>query len=172
MRVWWRYHRVAPGETLATLARTYHTPAASITEANGLTGDEIGPDAKLIIPISAGKIVAGETGDLYSKHPVRYRTRRGDTVASVAQNFGVPADKVRTWNHIHGNTLHSGRTVRIYLPLVAGREKEAWTGGTTSKHHRRHHTQTIARKRKTTPKGQNRSSDTALASNSRTTQTR
>jgi membrane-bound lytic murein transglycosylase D len=131
MRVWWRYHRVAPGETLASLARTYHTPAASITEANALTGDEIQPDAKLIIPISIGKLVAGETGDLYSKHPVRYRTRRGDTVISVAQNFGVPPDKVRTWNHIRGNTLHAGRSVRIYLPLVAGREQAAWTGGNT-----------------------------------------
>ena len=34
--------------------------------------------------------------------------------------------------------LNRERTVRIYLPLVAGRESEAWTGGSTSKHHRRH----------------------------------
>jgi len=149
MRVWWRYHRVAPGETLAGLSRTYRTPAASIVEANGLASDSVEPDAKLIIPIAEGKVVAGETGDLYSKHAVRYRTRRGDTVASVAQNFGVPADKVRSWNHLRGNTLHAGRTVRIYLPLVAGRESEARTGGTTSKHHRRH-AQTAVRSAKKT----------------------
>jgi len=138
VRVWWRYHRVGAGETMASLSRTYRTPVASIVEANGLASDEVEPDAKLIIPIAEGKVVAGETGDLYSKHAVRYRTRRGDTVASVAQNFGVPADKVRYWNHLRGNTLHSGRTVRIYLPLVAGRESDAWTGGSTAKHHRRH----------------------------------
>jgi membrane-bound lytic murein transglycosylase D len=148
MRVWWRYHRLAPGETLASLSRTYRTPVASIVEANGLGSDEVEPDAKLIIPIAEGKVVAGETGDLYSKHAVRYRTRRGDTVASVAQNFGVPADKVRSWNHLRGNTLHSGRTVRIYLPLVAGRESEAWTGGSMAKHHRRH-AQTAKSKTKT-----------------------
>ena len=140
MRVWWRYHRVAPGETLASLAHSYHTPAASITEANGLASNEVEPDAKLIIPISAGQVVAGETGDLYSKHAVRYRTRRGDTVASVAQNFGVPPEKVRSWNHLRGNTLHAGRTVRIYLPMVAGRENDAWTGGSPSKRHRTHKT--------------------------------
>jgi membrane-bound lytic murein transglycosylase D len=122
---------------MASLSRTYRTPVASIVEANGLATDEVEPDAKLIIPIEEGKVVAGETGDLYSKHAVRYRTRRGDTVASVAQNFGVPADKVRSWNHLRGNTLHSGRTVRIYLPLVAGRESEAWTGGSSPKRNRR-----------------------------------
>ena len=128
MRVWWRYHRVAPGETLATLARTFHTPADSIAEANDLPEGDLLPDTKLIIPIAAGKVVAGETGDLYSKHPVRYRTRRGDTVNSVAQNFGVPPDKVRSWNRIHGNSLRAGRTLHVYLPLTAGRE-QAWTGG-------------------------------------------
>lgn len=128
MRVWWRYHRVAPGETLATLARTFHTPADSIAEANDLPEGDLLPDTKLIIPIAAGKVVAGETGDLYSKRPVRYRTRRGDTVNSVAQNFGVPPDKVRSWNRIHGNSLRAGRTLHVYLPLTAGRE-QAWTGG-------------------------------------------
>lgn len=168
VRVWWRYHRVAPGETLASLSRTYRTPAASIVEANGLASDSVEPDAKLIIPIAEGKVVAGETGDLYSKHAVRYRTRRGDTVASVAQNFGVPADKVRSWNHLRGNTLHAGRTVRIYLPLVAGRESEAWTDGTSSKHHGRH-AQTAARsakktKTKSVAKNPHPTSDPSLAS--------
>ena len=171
MRVWWRYHRVAPGETLASLSRTYRTPVASIVEANGLASDvasgDVEPDAKLIIPISTGQVVAGETGDLYSKHAVRYRTRRGDTIASVAQNFGVPVDKVRTWNHLRGNTLHKGRTLSIYLPLVAGREKDAWTGGTTSKHHRRKAT---TRKAKAAPKARPAPAAASLASESRASQ--
>ena len=29
MRVWWRYHKVAPGDTLASIARTYRTTPAS-----------------------------------------------------------------------------------------------------------------------------------------------
>jgi len=155
---------------MASLSRTYRTPVASIVEANGLASDEVEPDAKLIIPIAEGKVVAGETGDLYSKHAVRYRTRRGDTVASVAQNFGVPADKVRYWNHLRGNTLHSGRTVRIYLPLVAGRESDAWTGGSTSKHRRRHaltpKTKTAKGNTKSRPvaKGSRMASDPSLAS--------
>ena len=135
MRIWWRYHRVAAGETLASLARTFRTPADSIAEANNLPEGDLQPDTKLIIPIAAGKLVAGETGDVYSKNAVRYRTRRGDTVISVAQNFGVPPEKVRSWNRIHGNSLRAGRTLRVYLPLTAGRE-QAWSGG--SRHSHRH----------------------------------
>jgi membrane-bound lytic murein transglycosylase D len=36
MRLWWRYHTVHSGDTLATLARTYHVTAKSIAEANHL----------------------------------------------------------------------------------------------------------------------------------------
>jgi len=134
MRVWWRYHRVVAGETLASLGRTFRTSADSIAEANDLPEGELQPETKLIIPIAAGKIVAGETGDLYSKHAVRYRTRRGDTVISVAQNFGVPPEKVRSWNRIHGNSLRAGRTIHVYLPLTAGHE-QAWTGGSSKRSH-------------------------------------
>ncbi len=168
MRVWWRYHRVAPGETLASLSRTYRTPAASIAEANALPGDEIQPDAKLIIPIAAGKVVVGETGDLYSKHAVRYRARRGDTIISVAQNFGVPPEKVRAWNHIRGNSLRSGRTVRIYLPLVAGRE-ESIGAKTASKHRRTGRVQQAAGKGKVLHKVRRGETLSSIASDYHTT---
>ena len=35
-RVWWRYHKVQGGETLASIARTYHTTPRAIAEANDL----------------------------------------------------------------------------------------------------------------------------------------
>ena len=44
MRTWWRYHTVHPGDTLASLARNYHTTAKSISEANHLEGTELEAD--------------------------------------------------------------------------------------------------------------------------------
>ena len=38
MRVWWRYHEVAEGDTLASIARTYRTSAAAIEKENHLHG--------------------------------------------------------------------------------------------------------------------------------------
>src|SRR5882762_10055615 len=58
-RVWWRYHKVQGGETLASIARTYHTTPKSIAEANNLDGgpsyDALSPETRLIIPIAPGK---------------------------------------------------------------------------------------------------------------------
>ncbi|HTT25291.1 MAG TPA: transglycosylase SLT domain-containing protein, partial [Candidatus Sulfotelmatobacter sp.] len=48
-RLWWRYHTVHSGETIMALARTYHTTAKQIEEANHLDGPELESDAKLII---------------------------------------------------------------------------------------------------------------------------
>ena len=63
MRVWWRYHEVAEGDTLASIARTYRTSPAAIEKENHLAaGDELKPDSKLIIPIPPGKHAATEDG--------------------------------------------------------------------------------------------------------------
>src|SRR3981189_2369895 len=55
-RVWWRYHKVQGGETLASIARTYHTTPRAISEANdlesGANSEALSPEARLIIPIA------------------------------------------------------------------------------------------------------------------------
>ncbi len=56
MRVWWRYHEVAEGDTLASIARTYRTSPAAIEKENHLQdADELKADSKLIIPDPAGQ---------------------------------------------------------------------------------------------------------------------
>src|SRR5437868_13482893 len=51
MRVWWRYHNVQAGDTLASIARTYRSTPKAIAEANNLeNGQELTADSKLTIP--------------------------------------------------------------------------------------------------------------------------
>lgn len=116
MRVWWRYHKVAAGETLERVARAYHTTANAIAQANGLEGEGLEPNSKLIIPMAPGKHAPGEDGDRYSARIVRYRVRKGDTVASVADDFGVRSELLRKWNHLSSNRLRPGRVLRVHLP--------------------------------------------------------
>jgi membrane-bound lytic murein transglycosylase D len=40
-------------------------------------------------------------------------------VASVADDFEVPVDKVRKWNHLRGSELTPGRTLTIYKPTTS-----------------------------------------------------
>ena len=106
MRTWWRYHQVEYGDSLASISRKYHTSPSSIAEANNLAGEEVKVGTKLIIPIAPGK-VSGETIS-YSRHATHYKVRKGDTLYSVADDFEVPAEKLRKWNHLRGDDPRSG----------------------------------------------------------------
>jgi len=114
-RVWWRYHKVASGETLSAVARKYHTTSHAIAEVNNLDGDELIADSKLIIPVPGHKLDPASIR--YSRHATRYRVRRGDTILSIADDFGVPPEKLRRWNHLRGNSLRAGRRISIYKPI-------------------------------------------------------
>jgi membrane-bound lytic murein transglycosylase D len=120
-RVWWRYHKVQAGETLAAIARTYHTTPRAIAEANelgiGSGNDALVPEARLIIPIAPGKQTDTST---YARTTTRYKVRRGDTVESVAENFGVSEKMIRGWNHLKGSSLAGRKILYIHLPLTPG----------------------------------------------------
>jgi membrane-bound lytic murein transglycosylase D len=119
MRVWWRYHEVAEGDTVASIARTYRTTPSAIEKENHLAaGDELKPDSKLIVPIPPGKHAATEDGATYARHTTRYKVRRGDTVQTVADNFSLPPTMIRRWNHLRGDSLRGRRIVYVHLPVT------------------------------------------------------
>jgi membrane-bound lytic murein transglycosylase D len=135
MRVWWRYHKVQPGDTLASVARTYRSTPKAIAEANNLEeGANLTPDSKLTIPIAPGKRAITEEAT-YARHATRYRVRKGDTVKSVADNFGVPPAMVRRWNHLKGDSLRGRSVVYVHLPVSPGAgQSEVVAVASKSKH--------------------------------------
>jgi membrane-bound lytic murein transglycosylase D len=133
-RVWWRYHKVQAGETLASIARTYRTEPKSIAQANGLDDLTLAPESRLIIPIAPGKQTDSTT---YSRVITRYKIRKGDTVESIAQNFGVSAKMIRSWNRLKGESLAGRKTLLVHLPVTPGaretRETKVASKRTSSK---------------------------------------
>jgi membrane-bound lytic murein transglycosylase D len=151
-RVWWRYHKVQGSETLASIARTYHTTPKAIAEANDLSvasnSDEIAPEARLIIPIAAGKQT--DTSN-YARATTRYKIRKGDTVESVAENFGVSAKMIRGWNHIKGSSLAGRRTLYLHLPVTRGVSETQLASKHSTRAKHRAGTQTATSKSTSTP---------------------
>ena len=122
MRLWWRYHKVQPGETLATIARTYRVTANSITGENQLEGNELEADVWLIIPVPPSKYAVSDTMT-YSRRITRYKVHMGDTVETVAENLGVPAQMVRRWNGLrNGDSLRGRKVLAVHLPVTPGSE--------------------------------------------------
>jgi membrane-bound lytic murein transglycosylase D len=136
-RVWWRYHKVQGGETLASIARTYHTTPRAIAEANdlesGANSEALSPEARLIIPIAPGKQIDTST---YAHATTHYKIRKGDTVESVAENFGVSARMLRVWNHLKGSSLAGRRILYLHLPVTrSASETQVASKRSTGSHH-------------------------------------
>jgi membrane-bound lytic murein transglycosylase D len=140
-RVWWRYHKVQAGETLASIARTYHTNPRSIAEANdlnarrsndGLNLSAIAPETRLIIPIAPGKQADTST---YARAITHYKIRKGDTVESVAENFGISVKMIRSWNRIKGSSLAGRKVLYLRLPVTRSAETQVASRHSSSAKH-------------------------------------
>ncbi len=152
MRVWWRYHSVTPGETLASVARVYRTTPQAIAQANGISqNEELTSESKLIIPVAPGKHAANEDGATYSSHLTRYRVRKGDTVQRVADNFGVPAAMVRRWNHLKGNSVGGRHVLYVHLPMAPRPGEESTVASNTNSRKSLHRTASGAVRHKVQP---------------------
>ncbi len=117
MRLWWRYHQVAPGETLMSVARSNHTTVRAITDANQLdTTADLSAGAKLIIPVAPGKHSSSD-GETYAKRLTVYRVRKNDTLQTVADNLGIPPATLRRWNRLKGDSLAGRRVLYAHLPV-------------------------------------------------------
>jgi membrane-bound lytic murein transglycosylase D len=117
-RVWWRYHKVAPGDTLYSIARAYRTTPTLIAQQNNLEmAGLLDPESHLVVPIAPGKHAANEDAQSYSRRITRYRVRKGDTVQTVADNFNVPPAMVRRWNRLRGNSLSGRRVLYLHQPI-------------------------------------------------------
>jgi membrane-bound lytic murein transglycosylase D len=131
MRLWWRYHTVQSGDTLVSLAHRYRVTAKAITAANHLDGPELEADAELIIPIAPTK----HTQDTatYARRITRYHVHKGDTVESVAENFGVSPQMLRRWNGLRGSSLAGRRVLALHLPISPRAHEAEVASSRTSK---------------------------------------
>ncbi len=104
----WRRHRVAPGETLAAIAKKYRVTPGAIAEANNLEhGSALEPGDKLIIPAAQAQAEA-------ARRLVSYRVRKGDTFLGIADRFSVDAEDLKKWNRLKADRVSRGMVLRIY----------------------------------------------------------
>jgi membrane-bound lytic murein transglycosylase D len=104
----WRRHQVEAGENLAGVARRFGVTSSSIAEANHLdTSKQLESGESLIIP--ANRPSPTGLGQL-----VRYRVRRGDTMAGLAQQFAVTPREIEHWNGAAAAQLKPGVILKIY----------------------------------------------------------
>ncbi|HVZ82503.1 MAG TPA: transglycosylase SLT domain-containing protein [Terracidiphilus sp.] len=116
----WRYHKVQADDTLASVAHEYRVSEAELAEVNQLHESDglSGVDA-LVVP--SAPIAERAARNLY------YTTRRGDTLVSIADRFGVSLAQLRSWNNLSGIRVAPGRRLHVSEPSHAS---------SRSRHHR------------------------------------
>jgi peptidoglycan lytic transglycosylase D len=117
-------HRVRRGDTLQKIALRYHTTIASLRQWNRVSGSSIRPGQRLTAYYQtvAGSIppepaepqmAVSTTGE--------YKVRRGDTLYSISQRFGITVERLRQVNNLgRSSMIKPGDRLRV----VASEETE------------------------------------------------
>jgi len=108
-RTTWRFHVVQPGESLETIASSFHDRASELATVNKLAADD---------PVAAGdELVVPVTASLALPHPLHYVTRAGDTLVTIADRFNISVEDLRRWNHLTSSRVGARRSLYVSQPV-------------------------------------------------------
>lgn len=103
-----RSHTVAPGETLRRIALQYGVTVDGIIAENGLRSSSLSAGQVLLIPyVSASARPADAVA------ATSYRVEPGDSLNSIAMEFGVTSNALRAANNLSSSTLIPGQVLTI-----------------------------------------------------------
>ena len=107
----WRYHSVASGDTLASIAREYRVEPSALAAANQLRSDDsLASVQALVVPVPLSVSTSTRTR--------LYTVRRGDTLVTIADRMGVSLTDLRRWNKLTGVKVEVGRRLRVAEPTL------------------------------------------------------
>jgi membrane-bound lytic murein transglycosylase D len=108
-RTSWRFHVVRPGESLDSIASSFHDRPSEIAAANARdTNTLIAAGDELVVPVAAA---------IAMPHALHYVTRLGDTLVTVADRFNVSVEDLRRWNHLASTTIKPKRELFVSQPV-------------------------------------------------------
>ena len=96
-------YTVKKGDSLYSIARTYGTTVDKLKDINNLTSNNL----------SIGQVLKLPSGDT-TKDNVVYTVQKGDSLYSIAREYGTTVDALKKLNNITSNTLSIGQ--KLLLP--------------------------------------------------------
>ena len=131
-------HRVRRGETLQGIANQYHVSATQLARANGISRerplkrgmmltvpaslrspapadlDEGDPRASTAyVPAREIRTPTSLDAESDAEGRAHHTVRRGETLAAIAEQYGVTVADIRRWNHLTSGTVRRGTRLKI-----------------------------------------------------------
>ena len=114
------YHVVKKGETLASLARKYHTTLEEIKRLNHLKTARLKPGQKLLVKAEKNEEIRlsfSLTSDMFkssSNEPyLVHRVKEGETLYRISLMYGVSVEEIKLLNGLEDNIILVGQELKI-----------------------------------------------------------
>ena len=101
-------YTVKKGDNLYSIARKYDTNVDEIKRYNKLSSNELSIGQKITITCYS-EIIDTSTKPNY----INYTVKKGDTLYSIAREYGTSVDEIKKDNNLIGNSLVIGSTLMI-----------------------------------------------------------
>lgn len=115
-------HRVKQGETIASIARRYKVPSATILSYNDLSakrGLVVGQSLRIpVVQVTRVDRSKTDSKSRKSKSTLAeasrtYKVKKGDTLLNISNRFDIPVAQLREMNKMKGNTIRAGQVLRV-----------------------------------------------------------
>jgi LysM repeat protein len=111
-----KYHKVKSGESLEKIAKNYGVSVQELIKANK--------------NINPNKLKVGENLCIPQKIPAKaqdyaiYKVKKGDTLQSIAEKFGVDAQELKSFNNLKSEKIIEGQELKIPAKGTAKKQKK------------------------------------------------
>jgi len=116
-------HTVKSGETLFSIARAYEMEVGELRRLNNMAIDEEKITIGQTLVVSAVNDIAQTTSSAQTNvniEPIKngssvtyHKVKSGETLAQIADDYGVTIDQIRKANNISRHTIYAGQNLKI-----------------------------------------------------------
>lgn len=133
-----KYHTVRRGETLGLIAERYGVTVSRLKDWNDLRSNKIfvGQRLKVVSMVDKGEIEVEGDADV-QENATTHKVRRGESLFSIAEDYGVTIDNLKEWNNLSGSSIDAGQTLIVNASAAKALKKSSGSSekkAATTKH--------------------------------------
>lgn len=121
-----KYHTVRRGETLGLIAERYGVTVSRLKDWNDLRSNKIfvGQRLKVVSMVDKGEIEVEGDADV-QENATTHKVRRGESLFSIAEDYGVTIDNLKEWNNLSGSSIDAGQTLIVNASAAKASKKSS-----------------------------------------------